>query len=158
MRWSLCNFHRGSEDLFFKFDPMFDQIDQSTMDSSDVIDLIPPYLQDISEDIYHSTLPEWMKTTISTHIVRAFSRFCMSVGENNVDPDQALFFHNVLWARQHGRFTFLPSDRMTKRIFLKQLQKTLLGSETDHAGTLNSVLDTYGRIVLKGMNLREYRL
>ena len=128
------------------------------MDPREIIDLLPPYLQDVSEDIYHSTLPEWMKTTMSTHIVRAFSRFCMSVGENKVDPEQILFFHNLLWARQHGRFTFVSTDRVSKRIFLKQLQKTLLGSETDHAGTLNSVLDTYGRIVLKVSGIREYYL
>ena len=128
------------------------------MDPREVIDLLPPYLQDVSEDIYRSALPEWMKTTMNTHIVRAFSQFCMSVGEDKVNPDQTLFFHNLLWVRQHGRFTFVPTDRMTKRIFLKQLQKTLLGSETDHAGALNSVLDTYGRIVLKVADIREYRL
>jgi len=137
---------------------MIDPRDQSAMDPREVIDLLPPYLQDVSEDIYRSALPEWMKTTMNTHIVRAFSQFCMSVGEDKFNPDQTLFFHNLLWARQHGRFTFVPTDRMTKRIFLKQLQKTLLGSETDHAGALNSVLDTYGRIVLKVADIREYRL
>jgi hypothetical protein len=137
---------------------MIDPRDQSAMDPREVIDLLPPYLQDVSEDIYRSALPEWMKTTMNTHIVRAFSQFCMSVGEDKVNPDQTLFFHNLLWARQHGRFTFVSTDHMTKRIFLKQLQKTLLGSETDHAGALNSVLDTYGRIVLKVADIREYRL
>lgn len=128
------------------------------MDPREIIDLLPPYLQDVSEDIYHSTLPEWMKTTILTHMVRAFSQFCVGVGEGKIDPDQTFFFHNLLWARQHGRFTFLPTDRAAKRIFLKQLQKTLLGSETDHAGSLNSVLDTYGRIALKVSGIREYYL
>jgi hypothetical protein len=137
---------------------MIDPRDQSAMDPREVIDLLPPYLQDVSEDIYRSALPEWMKTTMNTHIVRAFSQFCMSVGEDKVNPDQTLFFHNLLWVRQHGRFTFVSTDRMTKRIFLKQLQKTLLGSETEHAGALNSVLDTYGRIVLKVADIREYRL
>ena len=128
------------------------------MDPREVIDLLPPYLQDVSEDIYRSTLPEWMKTTILTHIVRLFSQFCVSVGEGKVDPNQAFFFHNLLWVRQHGRFTFVSTDHGAKRIFLKQLYKTLMGSETDHAGTLNSILDTYGRIVLKVSSLREYRL
>ena len=128
------------------------------MDPREVIDLLPPYLQDVSEDIYRSTLSEWMKTTILTHMVRAFSQFCVSVGEDKIDPNQAFFFLNLLWVRQHGRFTFVSTDRATKRIFLKQLQKTLLGSETDHAGSLNSVLDTYGRIVLKVSGIHEYRL
>jgi hypothetical protein len=128
------------------------------MDPREVIDLLPPYLQDVSEDIYRSALPEWMKTTILTHMVRAFSQFCVSVGEGNVNPDQAFFFHNLLWARQHGRFTFVSTDHGSTRIFLKQLYKTLLGSEMDRATTLNSVLDTYGRIVLKVSEIREYYL
>jgi hypothetical protein len=128
------------------------------MNPSEVIDLLPPYLQDISEDIYHSHLPEWMKTTMNTHMIRSFSRFCMSVGENNVNPDHTLFFYNLLWARQHGKLTFDSTDRVSKRIFLKHLEKTLLGRETDHASILNSALDMYGAIVLKGVDLRDYRL
>jgi hypothetical protein len=41
-----------------------------------LVEELPVYLQDISEDIYRS-LP-WMKTT--THLIRYFSLFCVSVG------------------------------------------------------------------------------
>jgi len=128
------------------------------MNPSKVIDLLPPHLQDISDNIYHSHLPEWIKIKMMTHMIRSFSRFCMSVGEGNVESNHAFFFYNILWARQHGRLTFDPKDRVSKRIFLKYLQQTLLGSEIDHSSTLNSALDLYGAIVLKGVDLRNYRL
>lgn len=128
------------------------------MNPRDIIDLLPSYLQDISEDIYRSSLPEWMKSTMGSHLVRAFSQFCMSVGEDKVDPDQEFFFSNLLWVRQHKRFVFVPTDRCAKRVFLKQLQKALMGSETDHVPTLNSVLETYGKIILTVNGWRGYCL
>jgi hypothetical protein len=45
-----------------------------------LIEELPVYLQDISEDIYRSSLPPWMKTTMTTHLIRYFSTFCVSVG------------------------------------------------------------------------------
>lgn len=133
-------------------------LSESAMNPREMIDLLPPYLQYISEDIYRSNMPEWVKSSMSINIARAFAQFCRSVGEGKVDSDKSFFFHNLLWARQHGRLLFVPTDHVSNRAFLKQLHKTLMGNDTDHVPTLNSILDMYGQIILTVNGWREYRL
>ena len=114
-----------------------------------LIEELPVYLQDISEDISRSSLPPWMKTTMMTHMIRAFSTFCVSVGEDKVDPELAFFFQALLWSRKQGGLGFEPTDRIATRVFLHHLQKALLGSESFHTDSLMHVLRSYGHIVLK---------
>lgn len=121
-----------------------------------LVEQLPIYLQDISDDIYRSSLPSWMKTTMMTHIIRAFSKFCVSVGENKVDSDVLFFFNAILWSRREGSgLGFDITDRVATGVFLHHLQKALLGSESYQADSLLHVLHSYGHIVLKGVH--EYR-
>lgn len=122
-----------------------------------LVEELPIYLQDISEDIYRSSLPFWMKTTMMTHLIRAFSRFCVSVGENKVEPDVLFFFNALLWSRREGSgLGFEPTDRMASRVFLYHLQKALLGRESYQTESLIRVLYSYGHIVLKGVQAYKY--
>jgi len=125
---------------------------------SKLVEELPVYLQDISEDIYRSSLPPWMKTTMTTHLIRYFSTFCVSVGENKVEPDRLFFFNALLLSRREESLGFEPTDRMATCVFLHHLQKALLGSESYQTESLLHVLHSYGHIVLKGSNAYKYVL
>jgi hypothetical protein len=98
-----------------------------------------------------------MKTTMMTHLIRYFSQFCVSVGENKVDPELAFFFQALVWSRKQGGLGFEPTDRMATCVF-HHLQKALLGSESYQTESLLHVLHSYGHIVLKGANAYKYVL